>query len=80
VVEAPCCIACTTEILGVGSGVKELDASEIESQKACFAVFAPHTPGFHDVVQCEDFIEIQATVPIVGVVPHRLWNGLVVSL
>ena len=26
---------------------------------------ATHTPGFHNVVQCEDFLEIQATILVV---------------
>jgi hypothetical protein len=62
--EPPCLITWSTEIVGVGSSVEACNASEIESHKACSTAFAPHTPGFHDVVQCEDFLEIQATVPV----------------
>jgi hypothetical protein len=64
VAELPFIITGSTEIVGGGSGVKALDASEIEFHKAGFAVLAPHTTSFHDVVQREDFVEIQATVPI----------------
>jgi hypothetical protein len=55
----------STEIVGGGiSGVKALNASEIESHKPGTTVSALHTTGFHDVVQCEDFGEIQSTDPV----------------
>jgi hypothetical protein len=40
--ELPVFIIGSTEIVGSGSGVKALDASEIESHKAGYAVLAPH--------------------------------------
>ena len=64
VAETPCAIASSAEIVGVVGAVKACDASEIESHKPRSALIAIHAPGFHDVVQRQDFIEIQATVPV----------------
>ncbi len=64
VLEVPAAIALSTEIEGAVIAVKAFDASEIESRKAPAAVIAPHTTGFHDVVQGEDFLEVQATIPV----------------
>ena len=58
----PLAIAISTEIIGVASIVKACNTCEIESQLAHSTALAPHTPGFHDVVQCEDFPEIQAII------------------
>ena len=58
----PLAIAISIEIIGAASIVKACNACEIESQLALSTALAPHTPGFHDVVQCEDFPEIQATI------------------
>ena len=58
----PLSIAINTKIIGVASIVKACNACEIESQLAHSTTLAPHTSGFHDVVQCEDFLEIQATI------------------
>ena len=49
----PLAIAISIEIIGVASIVKACNACEIESQLAHSTALAPHTPGFHDVVQCE---------------------------
>jgi hypothetical protein len=76
--ETPISITGSTEIVGGGSGVKALDASEIESHKVGSAGLAPHT-GFHDVVQREDFVEIQATVPVTVQATERVEVNTVVA-
>ena len=59
-----CAIATNTDIEGVASTVKACNTREIQSNLARCAALAPHTPRFHDVVQCEDFPEIQQTVVV----------------
>ena len=86
-----CAIATNTDIEGVAT-VKACNTREIQSNLARCAALAPHTPCFHDVVQCEDFPEIQQTVvvavqtmvkvgvcPIVAVLHEKLLELLVVD-
>ena len=78
-------VAINTEIIGVASTVKACDAREIQSHLAQSAALAQHTSGFHDVVQREDFPEIQVTIlvavqtiekvvvcPVVATLPEEL--------
>nr|POF20942.1 hypothetical protein CFP56_57979 [Quercus suber] len=69
-----CAIATNTDIEGVASTVKACNTGEIQSNLARCAALAPHTPRFHDVVQCEDFPEIQQTVRGCGPNNGKSWG------
>lgn len=69
VTELPVSIAGGAQIIGIGGAVEALDTSEIEPQEVFRAVTAGQGPGRHDVVQCENFLEVQGTVAILIELP-----------